>query len=867
MIELFRDLFSSDVFMPHGHCYLWQPGMLWLQVGANALIGLAYVAISLTIAYLVRKGQNVPFKGMALVFGVFIVSCGLTHFSEIYVTWYPAYWLDGALRVVTALASVTAAILLPPLVPQALALARGVRSAREHGVKLQAAIEDLGQLYEKTRELDQLKTHFFANLSHELRTPLTLILGPTEKLAAAENLSEAQRRDAELILRNARTLLKHVNDLLDVARLDAGKLQPRYAGTDLAHLVRLVAAHFDGLADERGMQYTIEAPAELHAEVDPAKIERVVLNLLANAFKFTPPSGRVRCTLAAAGKQAVIEVADSGPGVRPEHRELIFERFRQADGGSTRKHGGTGLGLAISRDFVALHGGTITVDAAPEGGALFRVVLPLHGPVPEAVPAAVPTAVPTAVPAAVPEVVPAAVPEAVIDDAVANASDAGGAGGATHLFLDDAARQAIDELRTHIQRGAPAAEGEKPLVLVVENNVEMNRFVCETLAPEHRTESAFDGKEGLDKAVALVPELIVSDVMMPEMSGEQLVAEIRRRHALDGVAILLLTAKADDALRVRLLRQGAQDYIMKPFSPDELRARAGNLVTVKRTRDVLQQALDTQTRDLEQLARDVAQRKRDLQTALESMRVAREHAEQASQLKTNFLSMVSHELRSPLATLQLQLERIQSRAGGVSAPEIDVLVQRMAGSTGRLQDLIEGLLQYARIQSGRLTTDIETFDVRGLAREVLEEVRMQAEDKGLTLVMECPAELPPLVSDPRLVRLILVNLLGNAIKFTEQGMIKLALAHDGGAHRLAVTDTGPGIPREHQTRIFEPFEQMEPARKKHLVGVGLGLALVREMVSSLHGTMALDSAIGAGSTFEVTLPPSGPAPAPERAGA
>jgi signal transduction histidine kinase len=815
MIDFFREVFSTDTFMPHGHCYLWKPGLLWLQVLSNAVIGLSYVAISVTLAYLVKKGDYVPFKGMALAFGLFIISCGLTHFFDIYVIWRPAYWLDGGIRAVTAVASVVTAILLPPLIPQALGLARSVRAARERGIKLQAAIEDIGQMYEKSRELDQLKLHFFANVSHELRTPLTLILGPAEKLAAAGNLDAAQRRDVELVLRNARTLLKHVNDLLDVARLDAGKMVPAYAQTDLAQLVRLAAAHFDGLADERDMDYTVAAPPALSAEVDPAKIERVVLNLLANAFKFTPRGGRVRCTLRSVdARHVVMEVADSGPGVRPEHREIIFERFRQAEGGSTRRFGGTGLGLAISKDFVALHGGTLTVGVAPEGGALFRLVLPVRAPA----------------------------------DVDVSQSSQG-----LYVSAGAAPQQVIDDLRSQGQVQAQQDAGDKPVVLVVENNVEMNRFVCDTLTPEYRTESALDGKTGLDKALRLTPELIVSDVMMPEMSGDQLVTEIRRRHVLDGVPILLLTAKADDELRVRLLRAGAQDYLMKPFSPDELRARASNLVTVKRTRDVLQQALETQTRDLEQLARDVATRQRDLQTALESMRVAREHAEQASQLKTNFLSMVSHELRSPLATLQLQLERIQSVGNGM-APEAQTLVRRMVGSATRLQDLIEGLLHYARIQSGRLTTQIETFDVLLLAREVLDEVRLQAEDKGLALRMESPDSMPPLESDPRLVRLILVNLLSNAIKFTEQGMVTLMLTHEADTYQLAVIDTGPGIPPEHQTRIFEPFEQVEPARKKHLVGVGLGLALVRDMVNSLQGAMALDSRMGQGSTFKVVLP-------------
>src|SRR5262249_30468203 len=224
MPEFLRHVFASDGFMPHGHCYLWLPGLVWLHVVSDGLIGLAYVAISITLAHLVRRIPDIPFNRMFLAFGVFIIACGATHFMEVWTLWTPTYWLAGGVKALTAVASVAVAILLPPLVPRAVALAESTALAEQRRRQLEHANTELTTLYGLVKELDALKTRFFANVSHELRTPLALVLGPTEKLLAGGNLTETQRRDLEVVGRNARTVLRHVNDLLDIAKLDAGKM-------------------------------------------------------------------------------------------------------------------------------------------------------------------------------------------------------------------------------------------------------------------------------------------------------------------------------------------------------------------------------------------------------------------------------------------------------------------------------------------------------------------------------------------------------------------------------------------------------------------------------------------------------------------
>ncbi|MGH7230418.1 MAG: ATP-binding protein, partial [Nitrospiraceae bacterium] len=257
---------------------------------------------------------------------------------------------------------------------------RRAQELQDANERLRQANEELARLYDKTKEIDALKTQFFANMSHELRTPLALIVGPTKNLLTSETLSPAAHRDLEVVAHNARTLVKHVNDLLDAAKVDAGKMQVRYSEADLTRLVRVIAGQFDALAHEKGIDYRIETPERVTSHTDPDKFHRVLLNLLSNAFTFTPAGGAVRCTLRADGDRILVEVADSGPGIPSNQREAVFERFHQLEGAADRRFGGTGLGLAIARDFVTLLRGTITIGDALEGGALFTVALPRHAP-------------------------------------------------------------------------------------------------------------------------------------------------------------------------------------------------------------------------------------------------------------------------------------------------------------------------------------------------------------------------------------------------------------------------------------------------------------------------------------------------------
>src|SRR5215813_12628930 len=557
------------------------------------------------------------------------------------------------------------------------------------------ALSDLKDRNARLAELDHMKSVFLANISHELRTPLALILGPTEKWLSSGDLTEEQHRDLDVVMRNARSLLKTVNDLLDVSKLEAGKLSPEYTRVDLSRTVRLTCSLFEVIARERAVAYTVQVPDVLPAEVDVQMIQRVLLNLLSNAFKFGAVGGRIACMLETAGNNAVLQVQDKGPGIPIEMRERIFEPFIQVEGEVTRRHGGTGLGLAIVKEFVELHHGSIHETTPVGGGALFVVTLPLKAPRDSSIGRALREFVPTAASSSVLQELK--VPKSPVEEVPAD----------------------------NVKRGT---------ILVVEDNPEMNQFIVDILRGEYNVISALDGREGLEKTLKHKPDLILSDIMMPEVGGEEMVAEIRRRPELSGIGIILLTAKADDGVRVRLLQAGAQDFVTKPFLREEVKARVQNIMSAKRTRDVLRRELQSSQEDLEELAQEVSLRRHELEKSVEVARASRDEVQRLLQLRDEFISIAGHELKTPLTPLCLQRQMIhkimQSRGlpESVKEQKLEAYLQMSERQIDALTKLVETLLDVSQIRLGRFSINPETnVDLFNLVQEVVERYRPQWE--------------------------------------------------------------------------------------------------------------------------------------------
>ncbi len=620
--------------------------------------------------------------------------------------------------------------------------------------------------------------------------------------------------------RNALTLLKQVNDLLALARLETGQTSINASEVDLAWLLRGCAAHFEALAQECHLTLTVESPPSVLTYLDMEKFQHICLNLISNAFKFAPDGGRIRCALSQEGEWGIITVQDNGSGIKPELRQAIFERFWQGEDNLTRRFGGTGLGLAIVKEFVELHKGTITVDDAPEGGALFTVKLPLGTM------ASVPTQ-------------PTSHQPSVTEDLASS-------------FLADLSREPEDEeslLEPALQMGP--MESLRPLVLVIEDHQDMVHFLVDILKHEYRVIVAEDGQNGLEKALTLQPDLMLCDLMMPYMSGEQFIAQVRAYQVLDATPLMVLSARADDALRIRLLGEGIQEYLVKPFFPEELRVRIANLITMKQARSVLQQEVATQNQSLVILAKEVALRKRESQQAIEALQRANEELIHASQVQHNFVATVSHEFRTALTSIQGFSELMCEEA--FSPEEIKENAACILGEARRLGRMITNLLDLERMKSGRMPLTLERIDLNALIRKVLEHLHLTCSEH--TFHLQLDSTLPECMGDSDKLAQVVTNLLNNAVKYSPHGgEILVGSQAEQGMVRVWVQDHGIGIPSQSLEEVFVPYCRIEAGNTRYIKGTGLGLSISRQVIQMHGGHIWVESSPGEGSCFHFTIP-------------
>ncbi|MGE5472323.1 MAG: ATP-binding protein [Bacteroidota bacterium] len=433
---------------------------------------------------------------------------------------------------------------------------------------------------EKLREIDGFKTKFFANVSHELRTPLTLILGPVDQLLKDGNqLGEREHFRLATIKRNAQFLLQQVNDLLDLARIDSGSMPLAYICANVIALLRDVMASFSEAAAEHSITLQMEGVDELYADVDRVKFGRILANLLSNAFKFTPVGGRINCSIQRLPTgRFLLSVQDNGPGVPSQMHEQIFARFSQGNDGLSDV--GSGLGLNIVKEFVELHHGTVVVLDAPGGGAIFQVELPIRAP---------------------------------------NGAFVRESGGGEDATLES--KQYIDPLKSLDQPPMKHSAGHAR-ILVVEDNHDLRHFLYDVLIDDYNVTLEENGQAALLSALENPPDLVITDLMMPHFDGEQFIRELRGTHQFHNLPVLVLSARVDDGLRENLLGELVQDYLTKPFSPQELRARVRNLITVKRTVDILQRELNSQASDVCELTAGLVSSRKTLQSSLLALQIS-----------------------------------------------------------------------------------------------------------------------------------------------------------------------------------------------------------------------------------------------------
>lgn len=421
-------------------------------------------------------------------------------------------------------------------------------------VRTAEVVEQRNRLHEqaeKLRAMDALKSHFFTNISHEFRTPLTVILGHLDRLMQHSRGT----KEYEVMDRNARRLLQLINQLLDLSKLEAGAMTLRAAKADIVAFAKRITALLSSYADHKRIKLTMNGAAVSETDGLPAifaffdhdKMEKVLYNLLSNALKFTPPGGRVDVAVSSdtehEGNQFVeIAVSDTGSGIPPSKLPYVFDRFYQVDDPTHPGIEGTGVGLALVKELVELHRGSVRVVSDVGKGTTFTVRLPL---------------------------------------------------GSSHLdegeMVEVGEGSSLREIVAPPEVESPIAEideaslpPDRERILIVEDNTDLRSFLREQLQSEYVVIESTNGSDGVQKAEQFVPDIVISDIMMPEMDGYQLCSAIKQNEKTNHIPIILLTAKATTENKLEGLETGADDYLTKPFNAQELKLRVRNLIQIRK---------------------------------------------------------------------------------------------------------------------------------------------------------------------------------------------------------------------------------------------------------------------------------------------
>jgi signal transduction histidine kinase/class 3 adenylate cyclase/two-component SAPR family response regulator len=406
--------------------------------------------------------------------------------------------------------------------------------------------QTMRQQAEKLIELDRAKTEFFQNISHEFRTPLTLMLGPLETVVSQkQGLSSEQ---SSIALRSSRRLLRLVNQLLDLQRLDAGQMRSSFQACDLVDFVHQIVETFRAYCEKKGIQLVAALSPCEPVYLDLEKFDKVVYNLLSNAMKFTPAGGTITVSLESADDRVSLTVRDTGIGIREDQIAVLFERFRQAEGSVNRRYEGTGLGLALVKELVEIHGGQVQVSSVYGEGSAFALMLPIGC-------------------------------DHLDPSQILNEQGELQVSRAAVEFADiDTELQSLEPEENPIDEAN--ATGKR--VLVVEDTADLRHYVAGILRSQgYRVFTARDGEEGFQMAQLHQPNLILTDLMMPKVSGLELIRMVRLDEDLLGTPIILLTAKADDDTRLEGVEHGADAYLSKPFSDRLVIAEVKNLLALK----------------------------------------------------------------------------------------------------------------------------------------------------------------------------------------------------------------------------------------------------------------------------------------------
>ena len=672
--------------------------------------------------------------------------------------------------------------------------------SRENEYSLRSELQSQN---EKLTELDKLKSNFFANVSHELRTPLTLILSPIQDLLQRPDLlSEKVATLLRTARDNALRLLKLVNDLLEVIKLEEGKKDLHLRPIDVNAFVGGLVDSMAHLADARGIRLEkrlIEEPATILA--DNYALERIFLNLLSNAIKFTNDGGSVEVSCAIDEAEARIEISDTGIGIKGEDLPHIFDRFRQADGTSTRKHQGSGLGLALVKDLTEQMDGSILAKSKPGIGTDMIVAFPLRAE---------------------------GADEAQAQDITSNRDWLE----SMHQSAEHRAALPIDSPFEKSESEVPSGKG--PTLMIVDDEPDMRRYLVSILESDYRVFQVRDGRRAIELASQRLPDLMLLDLMLPEVDGLEICKRLKSNPLTRKIKIILLTARIDESAKIAALENGADDFLTKPFSRAEVEKRLENLLKTS------------------QLEKELRERNLDLENALAELQRAQSNLIQSEKLNAlgKMAAGLLHEVNNPLnyVIAALQMAKLE--------PE----VEQNEELKDNLSDIDEGIDRVKNIVS-----DLHAFaypsevDKRlpfSLAKAIETAKRFTADEcAGIRFSSELNAEDTAMGSQGHIVQ-VLVNLLSNAAKAIDavansrEGKITIRTRKRGNRIDIFIRDNGIGMNEETLNRIFDPFFTTRDVGE----GMGLGLSVCHTIVQNHGGTLEAESKANEGTEFRFDIP-------------
>ena len=746
---------------------------------------------------------------------------------------------------------------------------------------------EIEEARDKLASLDREKSRFTANIHHELRTPLTLMLAPIEAMRSGDlgEVPSGLDRTLRTMQSNGLRLLKLINNLLDLAKIESQQLSVRRVPVDLTQLVGEVVDGATPMADRKGLWLRQEGFGEFPTfHLDPDALEKILVNLIGNALKFTDAGGiTVRASALPAGGEegelaqggVHLTVEDTGVGIPEGQLGRVFDRFAQVDGSATRKHEGTGIGLSLVHELVSLHGGRVWATSAGEGqGSEMHVLLPLGEP------------------------------DDAPDEEVMLEESGGRALSASKSFealasevsmdLEGSEQSRFAAVEHTVSRWEATRHGDDwlaelpqhppgtPRVVVAEDNSEMCRLLAFLVGREFVVQPCRNGREALEAVRESPPELVLTDVMMPEMSGTELCRAIKEDDALSAVPVMLVTSKAEREMKIEGLELGADDYVTKPFHPRELMARARSLVRIRS----LQHQLAGRNDELERSNRDLEQAMDELKAA----EVQLVHAERLAAVG-ELSAGVAHEVNTPLnfarnslAALRTYVDDLRGLAsliGGLDAEDPKRLRVQLLQLERKKQELcfdelatdlaeLVGIVTEGLDRTARLVADLRDFaapgregqalvDVEAGLRSTLQLMAHRFREAGIEVEVEFSPGLEPVPGDPGGLNQVFLNLLKNAAEAIEGQsgsiLVRARKVEDGGGAHLEVSvqDSGSGIDAAIQERLFEPFFTTKEAGR----GTGLGLALCQRVMAEHGGSIEIASTPGEGTCATICLPLAG----------